>query len=162
MDLVEVLDRDLQTQLHPREFFDRDSIVSLAEYCLECLKQPPTDGGADEGAIAIFAAPEAVSVGERRLRHVLLETPEHLRRDLLESHLRRQIAAVLHLSEAPSATMAPTQLGMDSIMIMDLVEMLDRDLEAELHPREFFDRDSIASLAEYCLESLQKPPVQRA
>jgi hypothetical protein len=45
---------------------------------------------------------------------------------------------------------------MDSLMIMELVKQLNRDLELTLYPREVFERTSLDALAEYLVAELDK------
>lgn len=74
---------------------------------------------------------------------------------LLLELVRARVAAVLGLSAAEIATdRSVVELGMDSIMVTDLLSGLSRDLKFRIHPREVFDRPSLAAFADHLTREL--------
>ncbi|MCB9100063.1 MAG: amino acid adenylation domain-containing protein [Anaerolineales bacterium] len=109
---------------------------------------PETLGAAD--------MPAEGSVSER-----IRQAPDQERLGLMEAHLQRRIAQAL-LMETATIPMEHNlmELGLDSIMIMDLIQQLDRDLNLSLFPREIFERPSVSALADYLLKEVER--VQQA
>ena len=92
------------------------------------------------------AAPESAANFAAELRHA---APTD-RPDLLAAYLRRQVAKVLGGEEPDIAyDRSLLELGIDSLMVMELFKTLKRDLGLTLYPREFYEHPSIASLAKY-------------
>ena len=102
--------------------------------------------------------------GREKERHVdqaivaqILGAPVDRRLDLSLAHLNQRIAQVLMME----ASLIPAdrnlmELGFDSIMIMELIRILDRDLQMTLYPREIFEQPSIGSLAAYLLAEMER------
>jgi acyl transferase domain-containing protein/pimeloyl-ACP methyl ester carboxylesterase len=69
---------------------------------------------------------------------------------LLIRHLQSRIANIVGDPEnVPSLDVNILELGTDSLMVMDLVNELQRDLRLTLYPREIYERPSIAMMAPY-------------
>ncbi|HEV2131711.1 MAG TPA: condensation domain-containing protein, partial [Longimicrobiaceae bacterium] len=91
------------------------------------------------------------------VREQILAARAAERRGLMLDHLQRRIAGIIVTDRAavlPGHSVM--QLGMDSLMIIELIRALNRDLQLTLYPREIFERPSIESLAEYLLAELQR------
>jgi len=105
--------------------------------------------------------PEAA---QARVELLLQAAPEQ-RLEMLLGLLKQRAGQVLRMEpgEIPddSSLMA---LGFDSIMIMELIRILDRDLQLTLFPREIFEQPSIQALGEYLLGEVMRvhQPVEPA
>lgn len=77
--------------------------------------------------------------------------------EAMEAYLRRQVAQVLYRNEdAIAIDRNFGELGIDSIMMMELVNSIERDLGVRLFPKELFDRPTIADLAPYLVSEIVK------
>lgn len=89
------------------------------------------------------------------IRSDIMGSPEAERPSRMEQYLQQCIADVLRL---PPAEIAVSQnvmeLGLDSIMVMEMIQRLDRELNLTLYPREVFERPSVQALAAYLLAEL--------
>lgn len=100
-------------------------------------------------------APEQMLVQQRSAFLQQLEaaaTPE--RYTLLISYLQGEVAKVLRLAELPDSQQGLFDLGMDSLMAVELVSLLRAQLQVELPISEFMQVSSIASLASLLLKQL--------
>ncbi len=92
------------------------------------------------------------AVGER-----ILAAAGEERRGLMLDHLRRRVARITLTDPGTiAAEHSVMQLGMDSLMIMELVRELNRDLRLTLYPREIFEQPSLAALGDHLLVELEK------
>jgi len=86
------------------------------------------------------------------------------REEFLLSYLQQQIAQVLQLqrSQLPLSSNL-LDLGMDSLMVMEAINLLKQDLQLMLYPREFYERPRIDTLAKYIATEFQRvhTPVSR-
>ena len=88
--------------------------------------------------------------GKKELYSRLMELPVQQAGELLTGDLCRRIARILQMPEtAISPQWNILELGVDSIMVMELIRELERDLQIKLYPREIFERPSVSALAEY-------------
>ena len=81
----------------------------------------------------------------------LRSTPAEARQNLLESFVQQEIQAVLRLSSPPSPTVSFFDLGMDSLMAVELRNRLNRALESEFTTSNtvVFDYPDATSLARH-------------
>jgi len=106
---------------------------------LEELAASPAGGDAEEAA-------ENQTAGGLRQR--VAEAPPEEGRRRLRAFLRRRVAAALGVeAEEVSERLDPTALGLDSLMVMEVVSAAGDALGLMLFPRDFFDHPSIESLA---------------
>ena len=86
----------------------------------------------------------------------LQETPPSERSDLLVSFLRTQVQSVLRLPSPPEPTVGFFDLGMDSLMAVELRNRLNRAFSGEytVSNTMVFDYPNINSLAQHLLEEL--------
>lgn len=77
---------------------------------------------------------------------------------LVKTYLRAQVAKVLHVpaGQVGEAT-AFNELGMDSIMLMELINAIERDTRLKLYPNEVIDRPNVAELSLYIAGELRAP-----
>jgi thioesterase domain-containing protein/NAD(P)-dependent dehydrogenase (short-subunit alcohol dehydrogenase family)/acyl carrier protein len=74
-----------------------------------------------------------------------------------EAYLRRQVAQVLYKDEDSIAIDRNFgELGVDSIMMMEIVNSIERDLGVRLFQKELFDRPTIADFAPYLVAEIAK------
>ncbi|MEZ4646806.1 MAG: amino acid adenylation domain-containing protein [Chloroflexota bacterium] len=91
------------------------------------------------------------------VRAALAKAAETERLPRLAEHLRQRIGQVLLLDAAAvPLDRNVMELGLDSIMVMELVKDLDQDLGLTLYPREIFERPSVQALAEYLLAEIEQ------
>ncbi len=76
---------------------------------------------------------------------------------LLRGYIRVQLARVLGMAgSAIPDEQNVLELGLDSIMVMEIVRTLEHDLRFRVHPREVFERPVVAELAAYLSEELER------
>jgi acyl transferase domain-containing protein/acyl-CoA synthetase (AMP-forming)/AMP-acid ligase II/acyl carrier protein len=81
---------------------------------------------------------------------IILDSEGDERRILIEQQLCHTIAGVLQTDPASiPVDQNVVTLGFDSIMVMDLIRNLGRDLKIRIHPREVFEQPSLSGLAAY-------------
>lgn len=99
-----------------------------------------------EGQTATGARPVS-----RQFDELLRATPED-REALLAAYLQRSVAKVLGLQaedQLPAIDQNLLEMGMDSLMMMQIVTWLKKELQLVIPVREFFERPSIDNLAGY-------------
>jgi thioester reductase-like protein len=104
----------------------------------EITTADPAEGGAEQEFLAELAMHQA-------------DTPEEqaARQDLLRGYLQSAVAAALRVDAATIT--AQTDLftvGLDSLMVMEIVNRCQRGLGVRLRPNEFFTRSSLEGWAE--------------
>ncbi|MCB0180221.1 MAG: SDR family NAD(P)-dependent oxidoreductase, partial [Anaerolineae bacterium] len=83
------------------------------------------------------------------------DTAERL--NLMLAHLQKRIGQALMMDPATIETERNVmELGLDSIMVMELITKLDKDLHINLFPREIFERPSVEALAEYLIAQVEE------
>ncbi len=86
----------------------------------------------------------------------ILGTEAAEREILMVQYLQECIGEVLRLAPQEIAVESNVmELGLDSIMIMEMIQRLDRELNLRLYPREVFERPSVKALAAYLLAELE-------
>jgi acyl transferase domain-containing protein/thioesterase domain-containing protein/acyl carrier protein len=90
------------------------------------------------------------------LDHVAPSKPSPEPIGSLEIYLQRQISQVLYLApEEISPNRHFMELGLDSLMAMELIRNLERDFQIRLYPREIFEQPSVRALAAYISAELE-------
>ena len=85
-----------------------------------------------------------------------------MRRDMLEESLVAELAAVMQvLPEEIDRTLPLLQMGLDSLMAVELRGRLERDLERPLPIAMLLDNPSLEQLADRVLALLDAPPEER-
>ena len=89
----------------------------------------------------------------------LAALPPGRRPDFLRDVLRRQAGTILGMApeNVPADRNLP-ELGMDSLMIMDMVTAIKQDFQLALYPRELYDHPTVDSMAAYLDTELSKLP----
>ncbi|MBE9033669.1 type I polyketide synthase [aff. Roholtiella sp. LEGE 12411] len=87
---------------------------------------------------------------DKAILEKLKAAPETERQEILSNYLQSLVAKTLrvNLSQIPTNTNL-IELGMDSLMTMEVVNHLSRDLDFMIYPREFYERPRIDFLTEY-------------
>ncbi|MEH1781706.1 MAG: type I polyketide synthase [Nostoc sp.] len=87
---------------------------------------------------------------DKAILEKLKAAPETERQEILRNYLQFLVAKTLriNLSQIPTNTNL-IELGMDSLMTMEVVNQLSRDLDFMIYPREFYERPRIDFLTEY-------------
>lgn len=86
-----------------------------------------------------------------------LETAADQCQAFVLTYLRQQAARVLHI---PTAEIAIDQnmleLGMDSLMVMELLRRIKQDFQLTIYPRELYERPTVSALAKYLVAELEQ------
>ena len=124
---------------------------------------PATDGAAGPGDHDTTGSAEGASAGPKRdeqaaadaefLRQ-LREAPPGRRHELLVAHLQTHIAQVLRLEEPPPPRRGFFDMGMDSLMAVELKGLLEARLGQSLPSTLAFDHPTIERLAGYLLREV--------
>ncbi|MCY4384416.1 MAG: SDR family NAD(P)-dependent oxidoreductase [Nitrospinae bacterium] len=88
----------------------------------------------------------------------LRDTPAEQQQNLLESFIQQELQAVLRLSSPPSTTVSFFDLGMDSLMAVELRNRLNRALADEYRASNtvVFDYPDVAALARHLAAELEE------
>ncbi|MEZ4727506.1 MAG: type I polyketide synthase [Caldilineaceae bacterium] len=82
-------------------------------------------------------------------RQQLTAAPVRNRRKLLMTHLQSQVAAVLGMTQPPATKAGFTDLGMDSMMTIELKKRLEKSLQISLPATVVFEYATIEALGAY-------------
>ncbi len=89
----------------------------------------------------------------------LREIPPDRRHAFVKAHLARRIAPIVAMPEQEVNTEANLlNVGVDSLMALEFLKVLERDFQLAFYPREFYEHPSIDALARYLLEELDNTP----
>ncbi|MEB3322462.1 MAG: alpha/beta fold hydrolase [Synechococcaceae cyanobacterium] len=138
--------------------FDLDAAVLRAavrgcpqEAFLAALAAPP-DAAAEPPATAVSTAPAAPSRRAELLAVAPQDRPDHLLQ-----YLRETLARLLGV---PAETIGPDdqllETGADSLMVMDAITQIQKDLELMVYPRELYEHPRIGGLARYLAEEFER------
>lgn len=97
---------------------------------------------------------EAGDPDQPPLRQRLLALPEADRRAALEQYLQTQLAVVMGRQDPPPLDRSLLDLGLDSLMTMDLLALCKQDLHLLLYPREVMAHPTLEDLARYLTQEL--------
>lgn len=95
------------------------------------------------------------SVTPPRLAHLLSLPAEHREAELI-AYLQREVSQVLGLPDLAPTDRPLLDLGIDSLMTVDLLNLCRRDLQITLYPREVFAHPTIEALAAYIAQELAR------
>jgi pimeloyl-ACP methyl ester carboxylesterase/acyl carrier protein len=100
---------------------------------------------------------ELANTGEVSLFEQLSNLDAQVRATKLQSYLLKLVAQLLQLSEEeiPNSS-SLLELGMDSLMIMDALGRLKKELRLMIYPREIYEHPRLDSLAEYLSEQFER------
>ncbi|MDC0667757.1 type I polyketide synthase [Nannocystis radixulma] len=116
-----------------------------------------------ESHLAVARAPLLADLrdhaDDRRLRSRLAAAPVDPRRDLLQTHLREQIAAVLRRPLDRLGLDDPLQqAGLDSLMTLELRNRLEASLDLALSPTVLWRHSTIRALTQHLLTHIADAP----
>ncbi|BAZ03046.1 polyketide synthase (plasmid) [Tolypothrix tenuis PCC 7101] len=87
---------------------------------------------------------------EKAILEKLKVAPETEHQEILRIYLQSLVAKTLRIQVSEIPTDANLiELGMDSLMTMEVINQLSRDLDFIIYPREFYERPRIDSLTKY-------------
>ena len=90
----------------------------------------------------------------------LKAAPEIEHQEILRIYLQSLVAKTLRTQLSEISTNANLiDIGMDSLMTMEVVNQLSRDLDLMIYPREFYERPKIDSLAAYLSAELRNKTI---
>lgn len=93
--------------------------------------------------------------GDPSVLRKFLDGPPEQRPAVIEDYLRRQLGRALGLKDPdvrPSSNLL--EMGIDSLMVMEVINSCRRDLGLRLYPREFYERPSFGALVSYLTQEL--------
>ncbi|MGD9853730.1 MAG: SDR family NAD(P)-dependent oxidoreductase [Planctomycetaceae bacterium] len=109
--------------------------------------------------VQTVSSTEGGTEGIDRIREQLVAARPEERGPILESHLRRGLAAVLGASPEKLDVDRPLiDLGLDSLMMVEILTRIRQDLDVEVPPIKFMEGVNLRELAEYLLEELAGGP----
>lgn len=86
----------------------------------------------------------------------VLALPCDRRQDYLQTYLQHQVAKALGTDSEIPIHDNVMDLGMDSLMVVEVLNACKRDLHLALYPREFYERPVIAALAPYLTGEVER------
>lgn len=109
-------------------------------------------------AAATHAATDTTSTQSKdRVFDQLLATPSDQREALLTPYLQRQVAKILQIEvENLSVQENLVDRGMDSLMVMEVVNALQSHLQIMFYPREFYERPKLEALSQYLIAEFEQ------
>src|SRR6185369_11985269 len=109
-----------------------------------------------DGLVGAPARPaEARGAGEVRARFVAAAPAQ--RPAILQAFLVDRVAAAMHSApEDLPIDRNLVELGMDSLMAMDVANHLKRELHLTLYPRELYEHPSVGALSRYLAAELER------
>ena len=94
---------------------------------------------------------------ENKLRTEIMTAPREARHGLLQTYFRAQLARVMEFDPEKIDVEQPlNSLGLDSLMVIELKNVIESSLEITLPMSRFLEGPSLAQLAGYALESLDE------
>jgi len=102
--------------------------------------------------IAASSIPQPVANLSKRL--LTLDVSDRTRQ--LQNYLQAEVAKVLGRSDIVPATSNLLDIGLDSLMVMDLLGICKRDLGLTLYPREVFEHPTVEALSRYLAQELER------
>jgi acyl transferase domain-containing protein/phospholipid N-methyltransferase len=125
-----------------RDFYPASRKLPLLSYLLH-----------DE--VNVFSEVESLKGKERLTRNVVLTAEPGEQQRLLESYLGEQVARVLGLTTSQLDVQQPlNNLGLDSLMAVELKNLIENDLGVAVAITNFLQGDSVVQLAGKVLEQL--------
>lgn len=92
-----------------------------------------------------------------------LERPADQRHAFVEDYLRQKAARVLSMpTDQVGAECNLLEMGMDSLMVMEVLRHIKQDWQLTLYPRELYERPSIGVLAKYLAHELEQAHSRQA
>ncbi|HEY9878954.1 MAG TPA: type I polyketide synthase [Leptolyngbyaceae cyanobacterium] len=134
---------------------DWDAIARNSPFALPPLLSPvlassakPPDQETEPSQSASLPTPSLLS-------H-LLSLPDFEREVALVAYLQKEVAQVLGLQGNAPSDRPLLDLGIDSLMTVDLLNLCKRDLQLTLYPREVFAHPTIQALAAYIAREIAR------
>src|SRR5262245_14157547 len=106
---------------------------------------------------AKYLAPSSEGVEGSDFIERIMEAPADERRDLLVNHLREQVAEVMGLNELPEPRKKLFEMGMDSLMALELKNRLQKGLGTEIRVTAVFNYPTIEALSGHLLKDVLFP-----
>lgn len=108
---------------------------------------------------ASLSAPEPVDIAEQRsIRQELEDVAVEQRHEILTTYLQQEVCHIAQMPDLPNPQSGFTDIGMDSLMTIELRRRLEKGLEISLPSTIAFEYPTIDALVTYLLEmALQLP-----
>jgi pimeloyl-ACP methyl ester carboxylesterase/aryl carrier-like protein len=118
-------------------------------------------GGTVPPLLSLLAREDAGASENRSAEGALVErilaAASDSRLSLVLAHLRQSIARVLNMQADDLADDGNLlEMGLDSLMVMELLNALKRSLRLTIYPRELYDRPQLAALARYLTGEVER------
>ncbi|VAW80208.1 Polyketide synthase modules and related proteins [hydrothermal vent metagenome] len=98
-----------------------------------------------------------VSPATKSLLHGLLQQNQVSRENSLAAYLSEALISINQISDSKDFEKQHIlDLGMDSLMIMELIQKVRKDLDLQLYPKEIYEHPQVADLATYLQEVFEK------
>lgn len=97
-------------------------------------------------------APEVQPIAQHSIRQQLAVADPAVRRGLLVTHVQGAVAKILGIATSPAANVGFTELGMDSLMAIELRRQLEHSLQLTLPSTLAFEYPTAERLTTYLLE----------
>ncbi len=98
----------------------------------------------------ISSIEESTTIAKKVDTHKLFLLPPEEWGDYLVNYIKKSVANALYMKpDEIDSDQNLMELGIDSLMVMELTGNLERDFQITVYPREVFERPSIRSFAEY-------------
>ncbi|MGD1905569.1 MAG: alpha/beta fold hydrolase [Leptolyngbyaceae cyanobacterium] len=101
---------------------------------------------------ALAPAEQAAPEKSRWQTLIHLSAPERLHQ--VQAYLHQEIVTILGRTDAIPVDRNLLDVGLDSLMVMDLLGLCKRDLGLTLYPREVFEHPTLAALSDYLAQEL--------
>ncbi|MEZ4681400.1 MAG: acyl carrier protein [Caldilineaceae bacterium] len=124
--------------------------IQWARYLAQVEQPAPFVAHFAAGAVTL---PAAAAI-QNDFRQQLTEAPRQNRQKMLQSHLQTAVATVLKMTKTPSPKAGFSDLGMDSLMTLELKKRLEKSLQLTLPATVAFEYPSIEALTAYLAEEL--------
>ncbi|MCB0188840.1 MAG: KR domain-containing protein, partial [Caldilineaceae bacterium] len=124
--------------------------IQWARYLAHIEQPAPFVAHFAAGAVTL---PAAAAI-QNDFRQQLAAAPRQNRQKMLQSHLQTAVATVLKMTKTPSPKAGFSDLGMDSLMTLELKKRLEKSLQLTLPATVAFEYPSIETLTAYLAEEL--------
>jgi len=101
-------------------------------------------------------APDTITPSQSPLTDRWQDLTTEDRAETLQRYLQAEVAQVLGQAEPVSATSNLLDIGLDSLMVMDLLGICKRDLGLTLYPREVFEHPTLDELSRYLAQEMDR------
>jgi natural product biosynthesis luciferase-like monooxygenase protein/amino acid adenylation domain-containing protein len=143
---------------YQKEFAGQKQVVEQSETVTPILTTPAKPTASASTGVAEYSSEKTLHSmrQDQPLVQQLLHAPQQ-QQQILEHYLQQQMAQILQRDVAEVASVLNIRsLGLDSLMVMSIVNNCQRDLRITPDAGQFYERTSFNSLAAYLVEEFQR------